>query len=67
MDCSHASLLLVSVTLKDVGKDNGLTANQEARADVNSDGEMDAADTSIILFYATAKGIGRDVVLEDFI
>lgn len=67
MNCSHASLLLVSVTLKGVGKDSGLTPDQEARADVNGDGERNATDASIILVYATAKGIGRDDVLEVFI
>ena len=67
VNATDASLILVGATRRGVGKDTGMTPDQEERGDVNGDGEMDAVDASLILVYSTMRGVGQQVELTDLI
>lgn len=62
-----ASMILVAAALAGLDQDNGLTPEQERRADVDGSGNVNAVDASIVLVYASNAGLGGDVKLEDFI
>ena len=62
----YAAQILIAAAIRS-GNDSGLTIEQEAVADVNDDGSINASDAAVVLIYAAAIGAGQDVKLTDFV
>ena len=62
-----AACVLTAAAAVGSGNASGLTAEQEANADVNASGAFDAADAAIILQYAAAVGSGYEGTLSDYL
>lgn len=56
---SDASLILSAASNLGVGRESGLTPEQELLADVNRDGSINAVDASLVLSFAAASGAGN--------
>lgn len=68
IDSSDAAAILVAASQLGVTPDNsGLTAQQEAAADVDHNGEINAGDAAFVLVYAAHSGIGDGVTLDDVV
>lgn len=67
ISANDASMILAYSAAKAANVDYPVVSSFKDATDINKDGSIDSIDASIVLSYTSARGVGQNVKLEDFV